>query len=27
VLALLVAFIKFYEIAYLRPKVVGPAAD
>jgi predicted PurR-regulated permease PerM len=27
ILALLVAFIKFYELAYLQPKVVGPAAD
>jgi predicted PurR-regulated permease PerM len=27
ILALLVAFIKFYEQAYLQPKVVGPAAD
>ena len=27
ILALLVAFIKFYEQAYLKPKVVGPAAD
>ncbi len=27
VLALLVAFIKFYEAAYLQPRAVGPAAD
>jgi predicted PurR-regulated permease PerM len=27
ILALLVAFIKFYEQAYMQPKVVGPAAD
>lgn len=27
ILALMVAFIKFYEQAYLKPKVVGPAAD
>lgn len=27
VLALLVAFIKFYEAAYLQPKLAGPAAD
>jgi predicted PurR-regulated permease PerM len=27
ILALMVAFIKFYEQAYLQPKVVGPAAD
>jgi predicted PurR-regulated permease PerM len=27
VLALLVAFIKFYEAAYQQRKVVGPAAD
>jgi predicted PurR-regulated permease PerM len=27
ILALLVAFIKFWEQAYMQPKVVGPAAD
>jgi predicted PurR-regulated permease PerM len=27
ILALLVAFIKFYEQAYPHPKVMGPAAD
>ena len=27
ILALLVAFIKFYEQAYLKPKAIGPAAD
>jgi predicted PurR-regulated permease PerM len=27
ILALLVALIKFWEQAYMQPKVVGPAAD
>ena len=27
VLALLVAFVKFYEHSYLQPKITAPAAD